>query len=99
MTSAALTERYMTVQEVAEVARCEHKAVRAAIRSGLLRAFRPAGRLLIRPDDARAWIEGHEAASTPRPVCVAVGGLARSGRSRVASVEALRELERKVADG
>jgi excisionase family DNA binding protein len=99
MTSGALSERYMTVQEVAEVARCEHKAVRGAIRSGLLRAFRPAGRLLIRPDDARAWIEGHEAASTPPPVSVAVGGIARGARSRVASVEALRALERKVSHG
>jgi excisionase family DNA binding protein len=47
----------LTVQEVAELARCEHKAIRRAIRQGALRAYRPTKRLLIREDDAKAWIE------------------------------------------
>ena len=70
-------EQYLTVQEVAELARCEHKAVRRAIRQGTLRAFRPTKRLLIREDDATAWIEGRLAAdyepaiaAPPRPTRV-----------------------------
>jgi excisionase family DNA binding protein len=53
-----VTSPYLTVREVAELARCEHKAVRRAITAGRLRAFQPVNRLLIREDDARAWIEG-----------------------------------------
>lgn len=61
---------YLTVQEVAELARCEHKAVRRAISQGRLTAFRPAHKILVREEDARAWIEGQcvsgQAARTSR---------------------------------
>jgi excisionase family DNA binding protein len=57
-------EVYLTVHEVAAMARCEHKSVRRAIASGRLRAFRPTTRLLIRDDDARAWIEARPVATT-----------------------------------
>ena len=43
-------------------ARCENKAVRRAIASGLLVAFRPARKLLFRELDARAWIESRRVA-------------------------------------
>ncbi|MGZ4307634.1 MAG: helix-turn-helix domain-containing protein [Solirubrobacteraceae bacterium] len=69
---------YLTVPEVAELARCEHKAVRRAIASGRLIAFRPAHKLLVRELDARAWIES-------RPVSVAAmtpERAQRSGRQR-----------------
>ncbi len=49
---------YLTVREVAVLARCEHKSVRRAIVAGRLRAFQPTNKLLIREDDAYAWIEG-----------------------------------------
>ncbi len=52
---------YMTVEEVARLARCEHRSVRRAIRAGRLQAFRPARRILVREDDARAWIESRPA--------------------------------------
>jgi hypothetical protein len=55
--------RYLTVAEVAQIARCEHKAVRRAISTGLLTAFHVAGRLLIRETDALAWIEARPAAT------------------------------------
>lgn len=87
---------YLTVQEVAELARCEHKAVRRAIRQGALRAFQPAKRLLIREDDARAWIENRIVVGTP--TSSPSQHSARSGstsRPRVGSVAALREIERK----
>lgn len=89
---------YLTVREVATMARCEHKAVRRAIAAGRLRAFRPTNRLLIREDDASAWIEGRPVAVTVPPSSPrrATG---RSGRTRQSqrpgSVADLREIERK----
>ena len=72
---------YLTVPEVAELARCEHKAVRRAIASGLLIAFRPAHKLLVRELDARAWIE-----SRPVVVSAALRSVSRrSGRQRSGS--------------
>jgi excisionase family DNA binding protein len=50
-------ERYLMVEEVADLARCHHNTVRRAIDRGRLTAFRPAGRILVREADARAWIE------------------------------------------
>jgi len=89
---------YLTVQEVAEPARCEHKAVRRAIRQGALRAFRPAKRLLIREDDARAWIESRMVVATPTSSPALPSARARStSRPRVGSVAALREMEREAA--
>jgi hypothetical protein len=54
---------YLTVLEVAVLARCEHKRVRRAIASGQLVAFRPAGKLLVREEDAPRL---DRAASCPR---------------------------------
>jgi excisionase family DNA binding protein len=85
---------YLTVQEVAAIARCEHKAVRRAIANGQLTAFRPAKRLLIREDDAQGWIEGRRAFKPnagPKPR----GG--RTGQRGPASVAKLRDLERQIA--
>lgn len=87
---------YLTVQEVAELARCEHKAVRRAIRQGALRAFQPAKRLLIREDDARAWIESRLVAGMPTPSPRLPSPRPGStARQRTGSVAALREIERK----
>jgi hypothetical protein len=88
---------YLTVLEVATLARCEHKRVRRAIASGQLVAFRPAGKLLVREEDARAWIERHavHAARPKEP------GRARSRRvaprASAGDVAKLREMERRVA--
>jgi excisionase family DNA binding protein len=93
---ASHERRYLTVQEVAELARCEHKTVRRAIRDARLRAFRPAGRLLIRVDDARDWIEGQQvipAESGPAP---RISGRPRTTvAARRGSVAELREIERR----
>jgi excisionase family DNA binding protein len=89
---------YLTVREVAAMARCEHKSVRRAIAAGRLRAFQPTNKLLIREDDAYAWIESRPVSltgsipnlrSTPsrqRPMV---------GSQRPGSVDDLREIERK----
>lgn len=86
---------YLTVSEVADLARCEHKSVRRAIASGLLIAFRPAHKLLIRESDARAWIES-------QPVVVAAVAPERARRAgrrrsrpRPGSVDDLLRIERE----
>ena len=66
------------VQEVAELARCEHRSVRRAINAGRLRAFRPTRKILVREDDARSWIESRRA----------VGLAARPQRRRPARPQA-----------
>lgn len=86
---------YLTVQEVADLARCEHKAVRRAIADGRLRAFRPANRLLVREEDARAWIEGRVAfeATERQPER---RRSSRPSRATQGSVADLRAIERQV---
>jgi excisionase family DNA binding protein len=61
-------KRYLTVEEVAKRARCHHNTVRRAIDRRRGTAFRPAGRILVREADARAWIEGE-----PSPVATTEG--------------------------
>jgi excisionase family DNA binding protein len=48
---------YLTVQEVADRMRCEHRTVRRAIRSGEVQAARIGGRWLIPEDAVDAWFE------------------------------------------
>lgn len=85
---------YLTVPEVARLARCGHNAVRDAIAAGELRAFMPRQKWLIAEQDARAWVEARpaqrrpaSAAERPRP--------ARRARTQTGSVQRLRELERQ----
>jgi excisionase family DNA binding protein len=84
-------EPYLTVREVADLARCEHKAVRRAISSGQLLAFRVAGRLLVREADARAWIEA-------RPVTGRVDEPVRTRLASKLSRPTRRPLPGSVAD-
>ena len=89
---------YLTVHEVAAMARCEHKSVRRAIAAGRLRAFQPNNRLLIREDDACGWIEGRPAARavSPSDPRRAASRPRRTPQSqRPGSVIDLREIERK----
>jgi excisionase family DNA binding protein len=90
---------YLTVREVAALARCEHKSVRRAIAAGRLRAFRPINKLLIRDDDARGWIEGRPTTPTARRSEVPTPGRGRRRRrpsQELASVAELREIDREV---
>lgn len=89
---------YLTVREVAAMARCEHKSVRRAIAAGRLRAFQPNNRLLIREDDAYGWIEGRpatRAASPFDPRRAASRPRCTPHSQRPGSVGDLREIERK----
>jgi excisionase family DNA binding protein len=89
---------YLTVREVATMARCEHKSVRRAIAAGRLRAFRPTNKLLIREDDACAWIEGRPVSLTGSAPNLRSAPSRRRptlGSQRPGSVADLREIERK----
>jgi excisionase family DNA binding protein len=48
---------YLTVQEVAERMRCEHRTVRRAIKSGELEAAMIGGRWLVREEAIEAWFQ------------------------------------------
>ena len=80
------------------LARCEHKRVRRAIADGQFVAFRPAGKLLVRQEDARAWIERHPVDATrlkePRP---AQSRRRATPKASAGDVAKLREMERRVA--
>ena len=89
---------YLTVREVATMARCEHKSVRRAIAAGRLRAFQPTNKLLIREDDACAWIEGRPVSLTGSAPNLRSAPSRRRpmlGSQRPGSVDDLREIERK----
>jgi excisionase family DNA binding protein len=93
---------YLTIQEVAQLARCEHRTVRRAIRSGELRASLIGGRWIVREDAVEAWFD----ARTNHRLVPSGAALARDpGRTRlrtpkagaparpgsVADLEAIRE--------
>ena len=89
---------YLTVQEVAELARCEHRTVRRAIREGQLRASLIGGRWIVKDTAVEEWIDGcangHRPATTssPRrlpPKRAQSGSASRPGS--VADLEAIRE--------
>jgi excisionase family DNA binding protein len=48
---------YLTVQEVAELARCEHRTVRRAIRDGQLKASLIGGRWIVKDSAVEDWFE------------------------------------------
>jgi excisionase family DNA binding protein len=84
---------YLTVPEVAALARCEHKTVRRAISDGRLRAFQPTHRVLIREDDAQDWIEGRAAAVAGKPMLARrhASRRTRTGRGSVADLKAIEQ--------
>jgi excisionase family DNA binding protein len=85
----------LTVQEVAERMRCEHRTVRRAIRSGELEAALIGGKWLVREEAVDAWFRSRCAAPTPFPQHphsrTPRTGSRRSGAT--ASVERLQAME------
>lgn len=59
--------RYLTIQEVAQQARCEHRTVRRAIRSGDLNASLIGGRWIVREDAVEAWFDARTNTASSRP--------------------------------
>jgi excisionase family DNA binding protein len=89
---------YLTVQEVAELARCEHRTVRRAIQAGKLRASLVGGRWIVKDSAVDEWID----ACANSPGQIAPAPQARRTRAReqtrgpmrpgsVADLEAIRE--------
>ena len=64
---AARIEDHLTVSELAVKARCKPVTVRRAIKAGRLRAFRPAGKDIIKVTDAVAWIEARPSVGQREP--------------------------------
>jgi excisionase family DNA binding protein len=85
----------LTVQEVAERMRCEHRTVRRAIKSGELEAALIGGRWLVREEAVDVWFRSRCA----RPSTFSQSMQARTRRAStnrpdgVASVERLRAME------
>jgi len=55
----------LTVQEVAERMRCEHRTVRRAIRCGELEAALIGGKWLVREEAVDAWFRARTAVTNP----------------------------------
>jgi len=84
----------LTVQEVAERMRCEHRTVRRAIKSGELEAALFGGKWLVREEAVDVWFRSRCALPNPFSQPAQARGRASSKRSdRAASVERLRALE------
>ena len=93
-----MSSPYLTVQEVAELARCEHRTVRRAIQAGQLKASLVGGRWIVKDSAVEEWIEGcanslSTTARTPQPrrtqTREQTRGHIRPGS--VADLEAIRE--------
>jgi excisionase family DNA binding protein len=90
---------YLTIQEVAELARCEHRTVRRAIRSGDLKASLIGGRWIVRTDAVEEWFDtraNHRILPASSPTARRARGPAPRGKApgmpgSVADLEAIRE--------
>jgi excisionase family DNA binding protein len=84
----------LTVQEVAERMRCEHRTVRRAIRSGELEAALIGGRWLVREEAVDDWFRSR--CAPPNPFSPPRARTPRGGSRRsdaTASVERLQAME------
>ena len=85
----------LTVQEVAQRMRCEHRTVRRAIRSGELEAAFIGGRWLVREEAVDDWFRSRCASPSRFPKAPRAR-TPRAGARRadaIASVERLRAME------
>jgi excisionase family DNA binding protein len=86
----------LTVQEVAERMRCEHRTVRRAIRSGELEAALIGGKWLVREEAVDDWFRSR--CAPPNPFSQSPRRTPRAGSRRsdgTASVERLQAMERR----
>lgn len=85
----------LTIQEVAQRMRCEHRTVRRAIRSGELEAALIGGKWLVREEAVDAWFRSR--CASPNPFAAPSGPGAPRPRprksDRAASVERLKAME------
>ena len=85
----------LTVQEVAERMRCEHRTVRRAIKSGELEAALIGGKWLVREEAVDAWFRSRCALPDrfSQPVRARARRASSKRSDRVASVERLQAME------
>lgn len=60
--------QYVTLKEATAMVPLSAGSMKRAIKAGKLRAFKPGGKLLIRPEDLQEWVETRPAQSDPMPV-------------------------------
>lgn len=60
--------QYITLKDATAAVGLSAGTLKRAIRAGRLRAFKPGGKLLIRPEDLQQWIETRPAQADPMPV-------------------------------
>jgi hypothetical protein len=95
--AAASRPTMLTVPEVAEFARCEHKAVRRAIHDGLLPAFETNRRLVIDEADAIAWVKSRPVRTGQSPASRPQRPRSTRNGAEPGSAQALREIQRNLA--
>ena len=83
----------MTIPEVAERMRCEHRTVRRAIKAGDLQAALIGGKWLIREDAVDRWFEARCGTPAPRPQPARAPRRPVPDTSQTGSVARLRALE------
>ena len=85
----------LTIHEVAERMRCEHRTVRRAIKSGELEAALIGGRWLVREEAVDAWFRSRCALPVPFSQPAQARGRSASPKrpDRPASVERLRAMD------
>jgi excisionase family DNA binding protein len=91
----ARDSEYLTVPEAAQLARCNPMTIRRAFTAGVLPAFRPAHRVLLRESDVREWIESRPAVAPdrPRPARKSRRRPAPNGKPVPGSAAHLREID------
>jgi excisionase family DNA binding protein len=95
---ARVSSPYLTVQEVAELARCEHRTVRRAIKKGELGASLIGGRWIVKDTAVDEWIDGcanerrpHAAPAPRRPPFKPARSASPARAGSIADLEAIRE--------
>ena len=85
----------LTVQEVAERMRCEHRTVRRATKSGELEGALIGGKWLVREEAVDAWFRSRCASADlfSSPVRARARRVGANRSDRVASVERLQAME------
>lgn len=88
---------YLTVQEVADRMRCEHRTVRRAIRSGELEAALIGGKWVIREEAVEAWFDARTACAEPPPARSRAARTPPRQADRPGSVARLQAINRGAA--
>lgn len=84
---------FLTIEEVADLMRCEHRTVRRAIMAGEVEAAMIGGRYLIRRAAVEAWFDAKRAHPAPRASAPRRTRQARVHDEAPGSIARLRAIE------